>query len=198
MSAQKKMKFLLDLNKKFNVSHINLCTEVEGPYKRLAIWFQGCNILCEECCNPELQPLKKAHIMTVQEILDITLNSRDKNGIEGVTLLGGEPTLQENLHILCHALQLNNLGVILFTGKLKNELPDYLIKNTDLIIDGKYLKNHNDTKRNLIGSTNQTIHFITERYKDKKNWFYEIREKKVEINISSNKINYLIITGDVV
>lgn len=192
------MKFLLDLNKKFNVSHINVCTEVEGPYKRLAIWFQGCNILCEECCNPELQPLKKAHIMTVQEILDITLNSRDKNGIEGVTLLGGEPTLQENLHILCHALQLNNLGVILFTGKLKNELPDYLIKNTDLIIDGKYLKNHIDTKRNLIGSTNQTIHFITERYKDKKNWLYEIREKKVEINISSNKINYLIITGDVV
>ena len=82
---------------KFNVALINTCTEAEGPFKRMAIWFQGCNIKCKECCNPELQEMKPAHIMTLEAILDIAKKSKIDNGIEGVTFLGGEPTLQSHL-----------------------------------------------------------------------------------------------------
>lgn len=91
MLKQNKKYLPLNLSKKLNVAHINMCTEARGQYKRMAIWFQGCNILCEGCCNPELQPIFIAHIMTVQRIVDIALESQKLYGIEGVTFLGGEP-----------------------------------------------------------------------------------------------------------
>lgn len=51
---------------KFNVASINTCTEAEGPYKRLCIWFQGCDIHCKGCCNPDYQPFEARHIMSLQ------------------------------------------------------------------------------------------------------------------------------------
>ncbi|MFA6336213.1 MAG: 4Fe-4S cluster-binding domain-containing protein, partial [Bacteroidales bacterium] len=95
---------------------INLCTDAEGPHKRLAIWFQGCTIGCQGCCNPELQEMKQAHIMSLQEIIDIAQKSKEENAMEGVTFLGGEPTLQKHLAELSNELHNVDLGVILFTG----------------------------------------------------------------------------------
>ena len=59
---------------KFNVASINTCTETEGPYKRLAIWFQGCNIHCKGCCNPDYQPLAAKNILSLEELVAINLN----------------------------------------------------------------------------------------------------------------------------
>ena len=69
-------------NMKFNVARIITCSEVEGPFKRLAIWFQGCDILCKGCCNPELQALKKANILNFDQLLNIILNAKKDYDIE--------------------------------------------------------------------------------------------------------------------
>ena len=82
---------------KFNIATINRCTEVEGPFKRLTIWFQGCNIGCRGCCNPGYQPLISKHIISLDELMDIIAQASKEFGIEGVTYTGGEPTLQQNL-----------------------------------------------------------------------------------------------------
>lgn len=185
----------LSLNK-FNVAHINLCTEAEGPYRRMAIWFQGCNIGCVGCCNPELQEIKAAHIMTADELVDIAVKSRDDNSIEGVTFLGGEPTLQKNLSNLACAFQKNGLGIILFTGYEMSELSDELLAYVDIIIDGKFDINNIDNMRNLVGSTNQRIHYLSERYSDVSQWFENGREKRIEINL--NLSSDLFVSGDVV
>lgn len=195
MLKQSRTDLSLDLNKKLNVAHINMCTEAEGPYKRMAIWFQGCNILCNGCCNPELQPIKVNHIMTVQEVLDIALESQVTNGIEGVTFLGGEPTLQEGLTLLAYVLRNNNLGTILFTGKEIDLVDVDLVNCVDLVVDGLFDNKQIDYERNLIGSKNQNMHFITDRYKKNKDWFYIMREKRIEINMG--QVNELLITGDV-
>ena len=100
---------------KFNVASINQCTEVEGPYKRLCIWFQGCNILCKGCCNPEYQPLVPKHILSLSELVEIIAEAKDSFGIEGVTYSGGEPTLQEGLSELTEKNHKLGLGVISFT-----------------------------------------------------------------------------------
>ena len=171
MLKQRNQVLPLDLNKKLNVAHINVCTETEGPYKRMAIWFQGCNILCEGCCNPELQEIRVAHIMTIKEILNIALESRKSNDIEGITFLGGEPTLQEALSDLARALLKEGFGIILFTGNRYECLSETIKSSIDLIIDGKYEKEMTDGVRNLIGSKNQRILCITERYKNNINWF---------------------------
>lgn len=195
MSALKTKDYPLDLNKKFNIAYINICTEAEGPYKRMAIWFQGCSIRCRGCCNPELQEIKAAHIMSIEEILNVALKSKDENGIEGVTFLGGEPTMQSNLSELARAFQDNGLGVILFTGKDKAELSDDLIRHSDMIIDGKFDIDQIDTQRNLIGSTNQIVHYISNRYLKSKDWFENSRGKLIEINIDPYSNSF--ISGDV-
>ena len=197
MLMLEKKNLILDfkLNKKLNIAYINTCTETEGPYKRLAIWFQGCNILCKGCCNSELQSLKIRHVMTVEELFNIILVSKEKYDIEGVTFLGGEPTLQKGLISLVSLLKMNNIGTILFTGKRIEMLDNDLVSNLDLIIDGKFEASKIDTKRNLIGSENQNIYFLTNRYKKDEKWFFEKREKKVEINIV--KDDSIFISGDV-
>lgn len=172
-----------------------MCTTVEGPHKRMAIWFQGCNIHCKECCNPELQPIKIAHIMTVSEIVDIAVNSKHDYGIEGVTFLGGEPTLQNHLHLLAHELKNHGLGIVLFTGKSINQLSSELINEVDIIVDGEFQSENIDTDRNLIGSKNQRIHFISNRYDNEIKWFYDVRSKIVEVNCGRDSI---IISGDVI
>lgn len=186
----------LDLNKKLNIAYINVCTEAEGPYKRIAIWFQGCDILCKGCCNTELQPLKIRNIVTIKELFNIILESKEKYKIEGVTFLGGEPTLQKGLTVLAYLLKMNNIGTILFTGKKIDMLDSNLINNLDLVVDGEFDTTKIDTKRNLIGSENQNIYFLTNRYKKDKKWFFKKRERKVEINIEEE--NSIFISGDVI
>lgn len=194
MLKQKEQVLPLDLSRKLNIAHINICTETEGPYKRMAIWFQGCNILCKGCCNPRLQKICVAHIMTIQEVLNIAIESRHENGIEGMTFLGGEPTLQEGLSDLANVLSKEGFGIILFTGKRYECLSDRIKTSMDLVVDGKYEKDMIDEDRNLVGSKNQRIIYISDRYKKNSSWFTSKREKKVEINLSES----LFINGDVV
>lgn len=194
MLKQRKQDFPLDLSKKLNIAHINVCTEAEGPYKRMAIWFQGCNILCRGCCNPELQEIKVAHILTVKEVLDIALKSKKENKIEGVTFLGGEPTMQKGLDHLASALALNGLGTILFTGMKYDSLEKSVRNAMDLIVDGRFEMNQIDKVRNFVGSKNQEIIYVTDRYRDMSDWFLNTREKRIEINLS----DALFVNGDII
>lgn len=178
----------------FNVARINLCTEAEGPHKRMAIWFQGCTIDCPGCCNPELQEMKQAKIISLQKIISIATRSKEGNGIEGVTFLGGEPTLQKHLLELSIAFHEIGLGVILFTGYKLKQLKESLITSVDLIIDGQFIEKKIEKNRNLLGSTNQTFNHISERYVNDMDWFNVKRDLKVDVNVSDD----FLITGDVV
>jgi anaerobic ribonucleoside-triphosphate reductase activating protein len=182
------------LNYNFNIATINQCTESEGPFKRLAIWFQGCNLQCKECCNPKLFTFKQANIVSLDAMIEIIIEAKSNFGIEGVTYLGGEPTLQQGLSELSKRLNQLDFGVLLFTGNLYEELPKELIENVDLIIDGQFEKENIDNERNLIGSKNQRLICISDRYKNDLDWFDIPRSKIGEINVSEN----LIVTGDVI
>src|SRR3954469_16814423 len=72
------------------VAQIVPCTEAEGPGKRFALWFQGCPLRCPGCCNPEFIPFAGGQVMLLGEVLRMIDAARDA-GIEGITLLGGEP-----------------------------------------------------------------------------------------------------------
>lgn len=176
----------------FNVACINQCTELEGPYKRLAIWFQGCRRRCKGCCNPELQELTFAHIISERKLIDIILRAKEKFGIEGVTFLGGEPLLQKGINSIAKQVHTRGLGTILFTGYKYESIVN--IEGFDLIIDGEFLMDQKDNKRNLIGSTNQRIFDITGRYSTVLEWFYQPREKSNEVNFADSCIYF---NGDV-
>lgn len=177
---------------KFNVAFINTCTEVEGPFKRLCIWFQGCNRNCKGCCNKALQPLKLANIISLEDLLEIIRKSKIENKIEGITLSGGEPLLQTGLVKLLEEVKNLELGIILFTGYQLNEIEDNLKSQCDIIIDGYFDEQKIDNNRALVGSLNQNINYISDRYTNEKDWFYKKKNLIEEINVG----NDIIFNGD--
>lgn len=56
------------------------------------------------------------------------------------------------------------LGVISFTGRKYEEVSD-LLAGIDLVLDGAYVLEEKETKRRLLGSENQRILCLTDRYK---------------------------------
>jgi anaerobic ribonucleoside-triphosphate reductase activating protein len=148
------------------------CTEAEGPGKRFAIWFQGCPLRCPGCCNPEFLAFKGGTATPLAQLLAEIAAARDR-GIEGVTLLGGEPLAHAAGAVaLARAVRQRTLSVMVFSGYTIEEirgLPDpnaaELLGLTDILVDGPYERDKPDTSRRWIGSTNQRIHFLTDRYR---------------------------------
>lgn len=178
---------------KFNVAAINACTEAEGPYKRLIIWFQGCNIHCQGCCNPDFQPLVPAHLLTLDELMAHISEAKDKYDIEGVTYSGGEPTLQQNLPLLTDQIHALGLGVISFTGRCYEEV-EAILGNCDVVLDGGYDVTQPETKRRLLGSANQRILPLTNRYSNILNDWFSQCDKTIEVHVGST----IIMNGDYV
>ena len=172
---------------KFNVASINTCTEAEGPYKRLCIWFQGCNIHCPGCCNPDYQPFEARHIMSLEELMAVIKEAKTRFEIEGVTYSGGEPTCQQNLSLLTKEIKSLGLGVISFTGRTYEDVPE-IFEGCDVVLDGSFKADLPETKRRLLGSENQRIICLTERYKDCINIWFADHNKVVEVSVGSEII----------
>jgi anaerobic ribonucleoside-triphosphate reductase activating protein len=149
------------------------CTEAEGPGKRYALWFQGCPLRCPGCCNPEMLPFDGGRRVVLLDLLRDIEEAVREHGVEGVTLLGGEPLAHAaGAAVLASALRERGLSVMIFSGytlEQARELPDpavaELLALTDILVDGPYVREQPDTRRRWIGSTNQRIHFLTERYR---------------------------------
>lgn len=151
-----------------NVNEIIDYTSIYGVGIRTAIWFQGCSLKCKGCWNTEMHSFTDNQLYTPESLFDLIKN----NEVEGVTLLGGEP-LQQSLELLISFLNLikqSGKSIILFTGytlnyvkKHKKEVLDYV----DVIITGKYDESKRTMNTYLIGSTNQKINYITDRYSKK-------------------------------
>jgi anaerobic ribonucleoside-triphosphate reductase activating protein len=155
------------------VAMIVPCTEAEGPGRRFALWFQGCPLRCPGCCNPEMLPFEGGIERTVESVVAEIRAAQRSHQIDGITLLGGEP-LAHAVGAVAIARNAQSLGlsVMVFTGYTLEDartLPDPavadLLAHTDLLVDGPYVRELADTKRRWIGSTNQRIHFLTDRYR---------------------------------
>lgn len=145
-------------------------TKALGPGTRAVLWTQGCGRQCPGCMSPESRPVDGGRLVDTDR-LAAELAALD--GIEGVTVSGGEPFLQIGpLHALLRALRgRTGLGVILYTGYTVEELramgdprvEEILSALADLVIDGPYVEALNDGGA-LKGSSNQRVHFLTGRY----------------------------------
>lgn len=110
---------------------------------------------------------------TVGEVLDQLEESKSRcPELEGITLLGGEPFAHAAAaaFIAKGARQLG-LSVMVFTGYLREELQENttqemkdLLAHTDLLVDGRFEQDQPDHHRRWIGSTNQRIFCLTDRY----------------------------------
>lgn len=160
---------LEESNMKITINRYIEKTTVEGPGTRACIWVQGCPIKCKDCINEHMWNIEDGITMDINDLLNI-ITSVD--GIEGVTILGGEPFYQaESVYTLGNLIKQHSLSLVVFTGYTLKELQQNnnkyvqkLLSITDLLIDGPYLDNKQDFSRPWIGSTNQQYHFLTDRY----------------------------------
>jgi anaerobic ribonucleoside-triphosphate reductase activating protein len=171
-------------------------TEAEGPGKRFAVWFQGCPLRCPGCCNPEYLPFKGGETRTLREMADWMRQAREETGIEGITLLGGEPTAHAPAAAaLARAARELGLSVMTFSGYTIEQLRESpepavgeLLALTDILVDGPYDREQPDSERRWVGSRNQRIHFLTGRYHFDEQWrrpnTLEIRVDRTGITVN--------------
>src|SRR5436309_9327111 len=101
---------------RLQVAQIVPCTEAEGPGKRFALWFQGCPLRCPGCCNPEFIPFAGGEAMPLAAVL-AQLDEARGQGVEGITLLGGEPLAHAaGAAALAVAARRRGLTVMVFSG----------------------------------------------------------------------------------
>lgn len=137
---------------------------VDGEGLRTVIWFQGCAHNCKGCHNPESHDFNggdKYNIDDIKREID-TLEFQ-----EGITFSGGDPFYQP-LALLSLAKYTHEKGmnVWIYTGFLYEELLNMskinsvymdVLKETDVLVDGKFILAKKSFDVKFRGSTNQRI-----------------------------------------
>lgn len=166
-----------------NIHRIIPQTSAEGPGKRFALWTQGCSRHCKGCMLPETWSFGSHTLLSVEEILDKISNTP---GIEGVTVLGGEPFEQSReLAELLAGVRKMGLSTIVFTGFTLRELELMenhtleALRHIDVLVDGEYIEALRSFQVPMIGSQNQRFHFLTDRYR-----MEDIPPNKIEMRIA--------------
>ena len=92
------------------------------------------------------------------------------NGIEGITLLGGEPLQQAEASLqLIKGCKEKGLTVFLYTGYDPSEFDSAMqqcFDLSDIAVTGRYEQGLRDTTLRWRGSRNQQVHFISNAYDD--------------------------------
>jgi len=134
---------------------------VDGPGFRFTIFVQGCPHKCRGCHNPQTHDFNGGKIVSFDELL-----KKIKNNplLDGVTFSGGEPFCQAHeLSLLAMEIKKLGLNIITYTGYdfeylyQNRNINGYgeLLKNTDILIDGRFIEELKDWKIKFRGSSNQ-------------------------------------------
>jgi anaerobic ribonucleoside-triphosphate reductase activating protein len=119
--------------------------------------------------------------------------SRQRYNLEGVTLLGGEPTAQPiAAAAVARFAQQCGLTVLLFSGYTLEQLHQShnpavadLLAHTDMLVDGPYDKHQPETRRRWIGSANQRLHFLNPACSKDDRW---TQKNTLEIRVCGQEI----------
>lgn len=123
---------------------------VDGPGVRFVVFFQGCNLRCGCCHNPDTWSASGGTEMTAEEIVKRALRCREYFGDEGgITISGGEPLMQADFAREVFALcKKEGINTCLDTsGSIINPGVKALLDVTDrVLLDVKYTSNEDYQK----------------------------------------------------
>ena len=160
------------------INNIIKNSRVNGPGIRYTIWVQGCSIQCKDCGNKDTwEPNAGTEISIADIVSDIF-----KNAVDGVSITGGEPLDQYNEVFELVRNVFPEKSILLSTGYPFEEVQNRIIlKYIDILVTDPFIKELIDTSGAWRGSSNQRIHFLTDRGKK----FKAYRPKyKTEIRIN--------------
>lgn len=136
----------------------------------VSFWCQGCLFHCPHCHNPQTWDLNGGQELP-SDYKEIILELLHKNGVDrGLSILGGEPLLEQNRQIVLDLIdyvkdESPNTTIYLWSGftykqlkKLKNSTINNILSKVDYFIDGLYDESKRDVTLKLRGSSNQNVY----------------------------------------
>lgn len=156
-----------------NYSNIEIFDIVNGTGVRVSIWVSGCRNHCKGCFNPETWNFDYGQ--TFDEIAENEIiEACKKPYISGLTILGGEPFEVENQPAIADFIRkfkkvLPEKNIWMFTGYIYEKnlrmgqsqylvgITDYILENTDILVDGPFILEERDLNLKFCGSRNQRL-----------------------------------------
>lgn len=156
-------------------------TSVDGEGFRCAIYVSGCLFNCKGCYNKSIQNFGVGKPYT-KEVEDKIIADLSHEGIQGLTLLGGEPFLNTNITLPLVKRVRETFGdtkdIWCWTGYTWEELQESISCDTvnsyrqaemlsliDVLVDGRYIEEQEGWSSGKIkfrGSWNQRIISVQE------------------------------------
>lgn len=136
-----------------------------GTFVGVSLFVQGCRFHCKNCFNPETWSFNGGKEWT-QETKNKFLKLVDKPYIKRVSILGGEPLVEENVDGVVDLMKtikemFPDKEIWVYTGypieDIKQRGLDDVLKYADVIVDGRYIDELRDITIKLRGSKNQRI-----------------------------------------
>lgn len=148
-----------------NYAKIRKLDVTNGPGIRTTLFVSGCTHNCEGCFNKEQQDFNYGNKFTKEtedEFIQLTKNKQ----IKGVNILGGEPMQQimdDTLLNLLKRIKLETDKLIwLWSGYTFEEIVNNpkrleILREVDVLIDGKFQADKRDIMLKYRGSSNQRV-----------------------------------------
>lgn len=138
----------------------------------IALFTQGCPFHCKNCFNPETWDFDGGNLFTKKEFNEI-IDLIKKDYIKRITILGGEPLVDQNVEDLCELISYikkhyPDKKIWLYSGNTFEKLWERpidsysryyreILLNIDILIDGPYIDELRDYKLKFRGSSNQRV-----------------------------------------
>ena len=155
-----------------------------GPGVRASIFMQGCEFHCKNCFNPETWDFKKGKEFT-DKTIERVLELADKEYIQGLSILGGEPMHPKNIDNTLKLVKVfkekyPEKDIWVWSGFLFDNLKDKeVLKYINVLVDGQYKDELHDFRLKYRGSSNQRVIDVQKSLK---------RGKVCEINLDEEII----------
>lgn len=142
-----------------------------GDGLRVVLWLAGCSHHCKGCQNPQTWNFESGisfDYLAESEVFD----ELKKDYISGITLSGGDPLFNGNLHSVLGLVrkikkEFPNKTIWCYTGyvweDILSEDGEYgwykreILKYVDVLIDGRYVEELRDVNLHWVGSSNQRV-----------------------------------------
>ena len=148
-----------------NYAKIRKLDVTNGPGIRTTLFVSGCTHNCEGCFNKEQQDFNYGNDFT-KETEDEFIELTKSRQIKGVNILGGEPMQQvmdDTLLKLLKRIKLEtNKPIWLWSGYtfeeiINNSKRAEMLREVDVLIDGKFEADKRDIMLKYRGSSNQRV-----------------------------------------
>lgn len=117
----------------------------------LILFTNGCNFQCGFCHNPELISINGKGIDNEKLLIDIKRKSK-KGWYNGITISGGEPTLQKDLPEFIKELKESGLAVKLDTNGSNPDMLEKLLKEGNLDYVAMDMKAPREKYNEIVGA----------------------------------------------